>query len=980
MSDLKTATVQPSIRAPASKTAGFLDQTWAWYARHFWTGFCYYLPLPLTLLFLVALVCWRLGESFGVNELVWHDDGRMQAAVGGSLALIWVEVLFIGYLLWLNDQRGEAELTFYGYAWRITACFLATVGLLAFIRFAVAQLANILDGGGKVPGLPAAEGIGHWLYLPGGAAVTALLAAGILRALSGRPQDKRTLPADKEPESKQADVSTKQDRSGSRPRESVFAFALCSLALWGAAAAFTWQDLDRISGWIRVAVLAIVFLLNVAAAGSGSVAGYAWIVLTNAGLAYAGVAWTLSRHNWPFALVALGIALVVVPALLYFCLPQATADFVARAQQFFRGPVAPGPEEVHNRKLGLWATVAGVLVFVVVCAVPALASPVPVACFMLFVALVLYGMFKLVIRHALPVALGVLLFLAILAGVQPYKFRFSPGLGYSEEGVRDVPAAVKEDGQRQQAFDTALRAYLTARTKHGDLVDQQQQLQSDPAQRDELSKVRQALTQAKAALAQQTLALQEQWSRLEQNQVVPGRLLRSDVLAVLRPQQQAGQPSAAAAGPLWISDIDFLRATPKRPVVLIAASGGGLRAAAWTFTVLQELEKELASTAVPDFPSHVRVLTGASGGMLGAAYYTAALEPPEQRLHGRARIDQLQQQFDKLTLDCLTPVMRQYAFGDLPSLFSPWSSRYDRGHALEAAWSRNLDGALDQTFQDLRAGEKAGWRPALAFTPMMIEDGRRLIISNLDLRYALSNDGNLLTGEAAVEPLLHPSENYSLDAWELFRLFPEARGAFKLSTAVRMSASFPFFSPAVSLPTMPRRRVVDAGYYDNYGVTLSAAWLFSGVHWSWIEQHASKVVLIQIRDGSSDEQRTLRRVDPDSSTGASRALEEFLSPLEGLNNGRQGSSSFRNDGQLELLSQFLRTKLNPDFDPALAPPHVKRFFTVVTFEFPYQAALSWHLTDDERKQLQEAIHKAPGFQKKIKQLIAWWKAEEDKNN
>jgi hypothetical protein len=89
---------------------------------------------------------------------------------------------------------------------------------------------------------------------------------------------------------------------------------------------------------------------------------------------------------------------------------------------------------------------------------------------------------------------------------------------------------------------------------------------------------------------------------------------------------------------------------------------------------------------------------------------------------------------------------------------------------------------------------------------------------------------------------------------------------------------------------------------------LSAAWLFSGVHWSWIEQHASKVVLIQIRDGISDAQRCIEELDSEGSTSLSRAFEELFSPLEGLNNGRNGSSSFRNDGQLELLSQFLRSK------------------------------------------------------------------------
>ena len=84
MSDLKTAPVQSSIRAPGSKTAGFLDQTWAWYARHFWTGFCYYLPLPLTLLFLVALVCWRLGESFVTTAAVASGPVIVRLEIPGS--------------------------------------------------------------------------------------------------------------------------------------------------------------------------------------------------------------------------------------------------------------------------------------------------------------------------------------------------------------------------------------------------------------------------------------------------------------------------------------------------------------------------------------------------------------------------------------------------------------------------------------------------------------------------------------------------------------------------------------------------------------------------------------------------------------------------------------------------------------------------------------------------------------------------------
>ena len=71
-----------------------------------------------------------------------------------------------------------------------------------------------------------------------------------------------------------------------------------------------------------------------------------------------------------------------------------------------------------------------------------------------------------------------------------------------------------------------------------------------------------------------------------------------------------------------------------------------------------------------------------------------------------------------------------------------------------------------------------------------------------------------------------------------------------------MSASFPYFSPAVPLPTKPRRRVVDAGYFDNYGVSLASAFLFSRKNTDWFRDNVSKIVLIQIRDGQSDDERT----------------------------------------------------------------------------------------------------------------------------
>jgi hypothetical protein len=103
--------------------------------------------------------------------------------------------------------------------------------------------------------------------------------------------------------------------------------------------------------------------------------------------------------------------------------------------------------------------------------------------------------------------------------------------------------------------------------------------------------------------------------------------------------------------------------------------------------------------------------------------------------------------------------------------------------------------------------------------------------------------------------------------------------------------------------------VVDAGYYDNYGVGVAASWLFSGRNTPRVDEWASKIVLVQIRDAAGDHERCLRVVPPQpSGFGAvlGRSLEELSTPPEGLYNAVFAAALFRNDGQLELLSSYSR--------------------------------------------------------------------------
>lgn len=436
-------------------------------------------------------------------------------------------------------------------------------------------------------------------------------------------------------------------------------------------------------------------------------------------------------------------------------------------------------------------------------------------------------------------------------------------------------------------------------------------------------------------------------------------------------------------------------AQEKRPLVVVAASGGGIRAAAWTLRVLHHLEADLAGDGI-DFPSHVRVVTGASGGMVGASVYVAGLgvekglgRPGQTAADLRRRLAKMDDLDERLAGDALTPVVNTLVFRDLPCFLSPWNRGSDRGRRLEGVWRDRLDGLLDEPFAKLKAREEAGEVPALIFSPMLVEDGRRLVISNLELGAILRNEGNQIGTPDDLAPL---RDTYSREALELFVLFPDAPATFTLATAARLSASFPYVAPAAHLPTVPRRRVVDAGYYDNYGVGLAAGWLLNEEARGAIGEDVSGVVLIQIRDAPTEAQRRLIHVGPDRSGPLSRSVEQLTSPPEGLWAMRDASSSFRNDALLERLSHLFNGK-----GKNRGPEEAQRFFTVLNFELPVgdDVPLSWYLTAREKRLIRQTApypaweDRGPGkvplahptpddpagraFEAKVAALRAWWR-------
>jgi tetratricopeptide (TPR) repeat protein len=392
-------------------------------------------------------------------------------------------------------------------------------------------------------------------------------------------------------------------------------------------------------------------------------------------------------------------------------------------------------------------------------------------------------------------------------------------------------------------------------------------------------------------------------------------------------------------------------------LVVVAVSGGGIVAAAWTMRCLTEIDRHYR-----DFPYQVRIITGASGGMVGAGLYVASLPAPgavgpDDRVPREDRAARLREAIDR---DSLTPVVRQMVLRDLPSIFCPVAQSNDRGRVLEQSWMANTRdipgwspqdpphsgeptgvprvravGPLGVTFRDLRRGELEGWRPSLIVSPLLVENGAQMVISNLDLEQL----GGIN---------LH-----------FFATFPNSYGQLPLSTGLRMNAAFPFVTPAVSLPTRPPRRIADAGYVDNYGVRIAAEWVRKNL--DWLDTHTSGIALVQIRAYPL----SLPGKDNDlKASPVATALQWLTSPVEGYTTARKMGMISLNDNLLAMLRKEFQYRAmlreGEDYDPE-RPDFIQTF----VFECHEAVPLGWSLTKPDRARLDLALRQVEGQREKL---------------
>lgn len=221
------------------------------------------------------------------------------------------------------------------------------------------------------------------------------------------------------------------------------------------------------------------------------------------------------------------------------------------------------------------------------------------------------------------------------------------------------------------------------------------------------------------------------------------------------------------------------------PIFIVAAEGGGIRAAYWTANLLAAFQD-----ANKEFADHVYALSGISGGSLGTALFVNLLDK-QKKLNcvDFSGADWKNKKNRKcahviLSEDFLTPTVASMLYPDLIQRINFLSFLHkfpDRAYALETtfekAWKKHLDddrfsrSFLESWNLPQKPGDNPKSRlPSLFLNSTWVEGGKRVIASNVQIL-----------------------REHFPDAEDLFSILCKE---IPLSTAVHNSARFSYVSPA----------------------------------------------------------------------------------------------------------------------------------------------------------------------------------------
>lgn len=446
-------------------------------------------------------------------------------------------------------------------------------------------------------------------------------------------------------------------------------------------------------------------------------------------------------------------------------------------------------------------------------------------------------------------------------------------------------------------------------------------------------------------------------------------------------------PAEKAASVPTPAEVLGKAAKDKSGIIIVTAAGGGIQSAAWVTEVLWQLGQR--TTNPESFHDNVRLISGVSGGSVGALHYAHAFDSTSsQRFENAARAA------SKSSLSAATlGLVRE----DLIRTLAPWYYAMsndiltDRCSLLQKAWEKNADESRYKMRKSLHCATLQKWgqeaaalkRPALIFNATITETGERMALSTVP-----RETRSLVLKEVA--------DSYS--GRGDFEFQDRYKADIQMTTAARLSATFPLVSagarPAVVTDWAGKARVmpgpahwdvfpkggnmlhaVDGGYFENSGMVGALEWLENGLsELSKYQENGTmkrewqmprEILILELGAFAADKTRQ-EHVDKEVPPGG--LLSDLISPLVTLAN-------VRTSGQLAFssiaLKQFQQSwkarnvrvnhlRIEPDLSLAeeddSSPREKKPPFFHIKADWRY-APLSWHLRETEKQVIREMATK-----------------------
>ena len=429
---------------------------------------------------------------------------------------------------------------------------------------------------------------------------------------------------------------------------------------------------------------------------------------------------------------------------------------------------------------------------------------------------------------------------------------------------------------------------------------------------------------------------------------------------------------------------------PKRPIIVVSANGGGIQSAAWTAKVFTGLTESIPPENRQRFLECIRLISGVSGGSVGTMFFVNEINGPNAAQSMSLKFKDIVQEAEESGLE---EVVWGLTYPDLGHAFAPWARHdllLDRGHALEERWAKT---AHEHHSPDLRAsllewnqGVMQGWRPATIFNATLVESGERLQISTSPVRDIPGRKDGV--GRDSGDSPDNRDKKVSLGRQEFFDLF---KGDIRIATAARLSASYPYVSPAARptresrsalAPGTDRRyaemHVVDGGFFDNSGLCALTEWLNEGLTerenvWKKTGQQPipnERILVIEIRGfpapKPNQDQTTANAaqpLDPLSVVFQRGWIFQLYAPISTMLGVWTSGQQATNVTELDLLQKYWHEK-GVDIEPVIFQPDPS------AYEKAHGAVpLSWHLRKQDKDSI-EAAWKYETDQKKNIQRVA----------